>query len=127
MLTWQDFLKIREHQLHEPKNHKDAVKEAKKVKLEFFEKRKQGAAKIAAEARSKGGPSMLTAWHFAAKAQPYNDVLSAIRTDKDENFFMQKCLLLATKLKFAKLDEEQFQKLMGQIEVWGEAFAKLWH
>ena len=115
-----------DNEVGEPKKHKEAVKKAKKEMLEFFETRKAGAIKIAAAA-SKNGPSQLTAWHFRAKIQPYNDVLSAIRSDKNENYFIQKCTSLVGKLKFKKLKQEKFQELMGELEVWGEAVAKLFN
>ena len=140
MKTWQQYLESKkaekaeekngldlDHDLekHEPKDHQIAVKKAKKNMLEFFTKRKEGAAKIAAEAKAKGGPSKLTAWHFAAKAEPYSEVLSAIKADKDETHFLHKCFELVDKLKFKKLTQENFQKIMGQLEVWGEAVSEL--
>jgi hypothetical protein len=109
----------------ESSSHKSKVKAAKAKMLEFFEKRKAGAAKIAVEAKAKGGPSMLTYWHFSAKAQPYSEVISAIKSNKEPSFFLQKCQHLAGKLKFKTLKQEEFQKIMGQLEVYGEAYSQL--
>ena len=80
-----------------------------------------------AEAKAKGGPSILTMWHFSAKAQPYREVLEAIREDKDESFFIQKCAALAGKLKFGKMEQKTFQEVMGKLEVFGEAVSQLYN
>ncbi len=142
MKTWEQYLESKkskaekaeekngldlDHDLekHEPKDHQIAVKKAKKKMLEFFEDRKAGAQRIANEARSKGGAAQLTAWHFAAKAQPYSEVLAAIRSNRDETYFLNKCYQLVDKLKFKKLKQQDFQKIMGQLEVWGEAVSEL--
>jgi hypothetical protein len=116
-----------DNEKNEPKAHQQAVKRAKEKMLDFFEKRKAGASKIASEARAKGGPSMLTAWHFAAKAQPYTEVLAAIRSNQNEPFFAQKCHSLVGRLRFGKLKQEEFQKVIGELEVWGEAIAQLFN
>jgi len=93
--------------------------------LEFFMKRKHGAEKIAVEARSKGGPAMLTAWHFQAKQRPYEDVIAAIRSNRPKSFYESKCSALHNQIRCGKLTQQQFQKLMGEYEVWGEALAQL--
>jgi len=111
----------------EPKAHQQAVKKAKADMIEFFETRKKGAAKIATEAKAKGGPSMLTAWHFAAKRQPYTEVIAAIKSDKNEAFYLAKCNELVRKLKFKNLKQESFQETIGKLEVWGEAISQLFN
>ena len=117
---------LRDHEKGESAQHKAKVKEAKKKMIEFFEKRKKGAAKTAEEAKIKGGPSILTYWHFAAKAAPYRDVLAAIKRDENERWFRAKCKELTRKLN-SNMKQQDFQKLMGQIEVYGEAVAQLWN
>lgn len=92
--------------------------------VEFFKKRKSGAAKIATEAAAKGGPSQLTAWHFKAKSKPYDQVIDAIKHDKPKQFYVDKCRSVATKLTYGN-SQKRFQELMGELEVWGEAAAKL--
>lgn len=95
--------------------------------LEFFHKRKKGAAKIASEARSKGGPSMLTAWHFAAKDRPYQEVINAIENNRPRDFFVSKCKSLLAKIRCGTMKQEAFQRLMGELEVYGEAAAQLFN
>lgn len=109
----------------ESEEHKKKVEQKKKEIIEFFEKRKSGAMNIASEARAKGGPSILTAWHFSAKNHPYIEVLHAIRTNKDETFFMQKCRNLISKIKPDKMTQKEFQEIMGELEVYGEALTKI--
>ncbi len=111
----------------ESKSHKDKVHKAKQEMLDFFEKRKSGAAKIATEAKSKGGPSILSFWHFAAKSYPYTEVISAIKSNKPESYYLSKCQQLAGQLKFAKLKQKEFQEIMGRLEVWGEAISQLFN
>lgn len=109
----------------ESKEHQKKVAAAKKEMLEFFQARKEGAAEIASKAKTKGGPSMLTYWHFHAKAIPYNEVISAIRNDKSEQFFLSKCRSLLHSVKCGSMSQQNFQVAMGRLEVWGEAWAKL--
>lgn len=109
----------------EPAAHQKKVKAAKQETLKFFIKRKDGAAKIAAQAASKGGPAQLTAWHFSAKAKPYREVLQAIKTNKDQKFFNAKYKEHARKIAKGGLTQKQFQEVTGRLEVWGEACAKL--
>lgn len=93
--------------------------------VQFFEKRAAGAAKIASEARAKGGPSILTAWHFAAKAKPYAEVLQAIKANKPESFYMSKCKSLMSSVRCGGMTQKSFQEVMGRLEVMGEAIAQL--
>jgi len=108
----------------ESKEHKRKFEEAKKGMLEFFKKRKEGAADIARKAKAKGGPSILTYWHFVAKSQPYSEVLRAIREDRNESFYTSKCKSILSQLN-QKTNQQKFQRLMGQLEVYGEARAEL--
>lgn len=91
--------------------------------VEFFTKRKAGAAKIASEARAKGGVAMLTYWHFAAKDTPYTEVLAAIKAEKPESFYSGKMSSLLS--KSLKKGQQEVQELLGRIEVWAEARAQL--
>ncbi len=110
----------------ESPKHQAKVREAKRKSIEFFEKRRKGAVKIAGEAKIKGGPSILTYWHFSAKSAPYNEVLAAIKRDENEKWFKAKCNELIRKLN-SNMKQKEFQKLMGQLEVYGEAVAQLWN
>lgn len=138
MRTWQQFLETHEsdeerngidtdhdNERGESAEHKAKVKKAHAETVKFFKARKEGAAKIASEARAKGGPAMLTAWHFAAKAKPYQEVLSAIETGKDKSFYVSKCNNLLHKIRIGRMTEQHFQEVMGELEVWGEALAQL--
>lgn len=112
----------------ESKEHKDKIKKKKAEMIEFFTTRKSGAQKIAIEAQTKGGPSLLTAWHFKAKSNPYQEVLTAIKQNKPQTFFEFKFRSTLNKLKpNLKLTQEQFQKIVGELEVWGEVIAQLFN
>jgi hypothetical protein len=141
MRTWEQYLESAKEEDQEEKNgldtdhdheagesakHQAKVKEAKNKMIEFFEKRKKGAAKTAAESKIKGGPAILSYWHFSAKAGPYRDVLAAIKRNENERWFKVKCNELIRKLN-SHMKQQEFQKLMGQIEVYGEAMAQLWN
>jgi hypothetical protein len=97
----------------------------KKEKIDFFQKRRDGAKTIAVNAKAKGGPAMLTYYHFAAKDPLYKQVLDAIKSDKKEQFFKSKYDQSMSKLHRTKFDEKDFQKLSGELEVWGEALSVL--
>lgn len=99
--------------------------EGENPSLEFFKKRMEGADKIAIAAKEKGGPSMLTYYHFAAKAKPYTEVLEAIQNKEKESFYLDKCDNLLKSLKIGKIDQKKFQEIMGMIEVYGEALTQL--
>ena len=113
-------------EIGEPKKHKNKVLKKHSENLEFFKKRKEGAKKIATQAALKGGPSLLTAWHFAAKDKPYQEVLSAIEANKDEKFFKDKCKNLISKLHVGVMGQKSFQQIMGELEVWGETIEQIY-
>lgn len=142
MINWQNFIESEnkekeeekngidtdhDSEKNEPKEHQKKVKEAKEKMLDFFTKRKEGAEKIAQQAKEKGGTSILTYWHFKAKAIPYTEVISAIKFDKPKEFFLNKCKNLLSKLNCEGMEQEDFQILMGKLEVWGEAMAQLFN
>jgi len=93
--------------------------------LDFFEKRRDGAKKISAAARAKGGPAMLTHWHFFAKDKQYAEVLRAIKSKKKKEFFEMKYNSFMSRLHKSKFDQKEFQTISGQLEVWGEALSRL--
>ena len=89
----------------------------------FFEKRAAGAMKIQKQAAAKGGPSKLTAIHFKAKEAPYRMCLKNLDS---KAFAEKKAAECYRKLSSWKhLTQDQFQKLMGELEVYGEVFLKL--
>lgn len=139
MLSWQDFFESRkekeeertgmdydnDNEKGESSEHKAKVKKAKEKTLDFFEKRKSGAAEIASRSQAKGGPSMLSFWHFKAKNRPYEEVIQAIKSNSPESFFLSKYKSLLSKLNHTKMKQEDFQKTIGQLEVFGEALFEL--
>lgn len=99
------------------------ILEAKENKLEeFLDKRKTGAAKIEKSARAKGGLSLLTAAHFKAKAKPYSEAIK--QTDgKVLDHCKNKALELLEQLKdIDNISQNDWQKLTGELEAYGEAY-----
>lgn len=93
--------------------------------LEFFTKRQAGARKISAQAKEKGGPSILTHWHFAAKEKPYSEAIRAIKENQDKKWFLSKYKECLNKLEKFDFTQKQFQVFAGELEVWGEVIVKL--
>jgi DNA-directed RNA polymerase subunit RPC12/RpoP len=89
----------------------------------FAEKRLKGASKIADSAKEKGGPSMLTYHHFVVKL-PYYEQASEGKFNfaaavKEFDY----CVNTLAK-KMDNMEQVEFQKLMGKIEVLGELIIK---
>lgn len=92
---------------------------------EFLNKRKTGAEKIAKASEKKGGYSVLTAIHFAAKEQPYKEAEKKANDPDKNSFYKEKVKELYTRLKdIDSLSQREFQSLMGQLEVWGEVYIR---
>ena len=87
----------------------------------FAAARLAGASKIAAAAKEKGGPAMLTYHHFIVKLPYYNKVVMG-KFNKEEAESEYKKLL--EELTADKLTQTQFQKVVGKIEVLGELLIK---
>jgi hypothetical protein len=90
--------------------------------IDFFTTRKEGASKVAKSAKEKGGPSILTMWHFNAKSKPYSEVIQAIKDSEDIEFYDTRCKKILKELNKKVLGQRKFQEIMGELEVWGEAF-----
>ncbi len=90
---------------------------------EFAEKRLGGATKIADSAKEKGGPSMLTYHHFVVKLPYYkkaaNGNFDLEQTKKEYKECLDKLCELET-----NLNQVEFQRLVGKIEVLGELIIK---
>jgi hypothetical protein len=145
MITWQKFIEERSekeeernekvpsvaHSDHdkekgEPKEHQKKVADAHKEMISFFTKRKEGAAKIANDAKEKGTPaSQLTQWHFSAKSKPYTEVLTSLKANKPVSFYKQKCLESLKAISIERDSERQIQEKIGVLEVWAETYAKV--
>lgn len=93
--------------------------------MEFFDTRLSGAKKISTQAKDKGGLSLLTHYHFAAKIKEYKAIEEAIEAGKSEEFFQTKYRKLLEQLKNLNITQKQFQALSGELEVWGEAIVQL--
>jgi hypothetical protein len=92
---------------------------------EFIEKRKSGADKIRKSSEAKGGPSILTAIHFAAKEIPYKQALELSTKDSCNKTLKKKGDELASKLKsWHTMSQKEFQHVMGQLEAYGEVYIK---
>jgi len=90
---------------------------------EFIEKRKAGAEKIARAAETKGGYSILTAYHFQAKAKPYADVYKHQGQEESSSYYKEKAMEALDKLKkLDNLSQKEFQAITGVLEVYGEAY-----
>lgn len=93
---------------------------------EFATKRFGGAEKIANSAKEKGGPSMLTYHHFKVKLPYYKKASEGkfnIEESKKEYKTLLKKLYDSTKGGM-NIEQVEFQKLVGQIEVLGELIIK---
>ena len=92
---------------------------------EFIEKRKSGADKIKKAAEAKGGPSKLTAVHFAAKERPYKEALNLSTKENCSQTLKKKAQVLVSKLKsWNTMSQREFQDVMGQLEAYGEIYIK---
>lgn len=85
---------------------------------EFIEKRAAGADKIAKQATIKGGYSSLTAAHFAAKKVPYANCLKKLGNKAALKSHIGD--LLKKLQHWENMSQMEFQKVMGQLEVYGE-------
>ena len=92
---------------------------------EFLNKRKAGAEKLEAQTRKKGGYSLLTAIHYAAKLKPYTDCLKWENKKGKEKYFKDKAKEIYSKLSnLDNLTQREFQSLMGELEVYGEVYIR---
>lgn len=101
----------------------DFVFEGKEADFaEFAQKRHDGAAKIAANAKEKGGTAMLTWHHFIVKLPYYKQAAAGdfdATSAKRELGARTKELHRLLK-SFEPKDQTPFQRVMGEIEVLGE-------
>jgi len=88
---------------------------------EFSEKRGEGAAKIAENAKEKGGLSILTYYHFVVK-EPYYKKAKEGKLDFEKAKKELKELIneLHQGTQDMSIKQIAFQKLVGKIEVLGE-------
>jgi hypothetical protein len=87
---------------------------------EFADKRMGGAEKIANNAKEKSGPSMLTYHHFIVKL-PYYKKASEGKFDMEES---KKEFTKTLKSISLNMDQTEFQREVGRLEVLGELIIK---
>jgi hypothetical protein len=92
----------------------------------FVQQRRAGAAKIAKEAKAKGGLATLTAIHFSAKLAIYDFIASAIDQPNLIETLKSMEASLAKKIAAAP-DMTSFQEMTGRLEVYGEVILFLEH
>lgn len=102
-----------------------SFKDWKNKDQNLFQKRKEGAEKIANEARAKGGPSELTYWHFKAKLPEYDTVFQILNSDDPEPKIKKKFDELVSKIHSNLNSQRHFQEVMGRLEVYGEVLVQL--
>jgi hypothetical protein len=93
---------------------------------EFATKRLGGAEKITKNAKEKGGPSMLTYHHFIVKLPYYKKASEGkfnVEEGKKEYKELLKKLYQSTKGEM-NIEQVEFQRLVGLIEVLGELIIK---
>lgn len=92
---------------------------------EFAKKRYDGALKITNNAKEKGGPAMLTYHHFVVKLPHYKKAYEGkFDVEKTKKEFQEKLDKLCGLTKEVDMQQVEFQKLVGLIEVLGELIIK---
>ena len=93
--------------------------------LEFSSKRLKGATKITNQAKEKGGPSMLTYHHFKVKLPYYKNASEGkFKLDDAKTEFKENLDKLCKLTENVDIQQVEFQKLVGLIEVLGELIIK---
>jgi hypothetical protein len=88
----------------------------------FSEKRFDGAKKISEMAEEKGGPALLTHYHFAVKLPYYKKALEGkMDFEKSKEEYKELCEKLHSMMdKIEDVNQKIFQELLGKMEVLGE-------
>lgn len=101
----------------------ELINEGKEEKFqEFAETRLKGATKITNTSKEKGGPSLLTYHHFRVKL-PYYKKASEGKFNFDDAK-KEYDELLDKLCKNENIEQVEFQKLVGKLEVLGELIIK---
>lgn len=105
-------------------NLQDDEKENKEF-TDFAAARLKGASKISDDAEKKGGPALLTHEHFVVKLPYYERAAKGECTlgelQHEFKTELQKLCVLSTDVK---MEQMEFQRLVGLIEVLGELIIK---
>ena len=102
---------------------KNLLKEADDIITfeQFASKRLEGATKISNDAKEKGGPAVLTHYHFVVKLPYYENASNGnFNVDESKTLLDSKSKEFCDKIYNMDLSEIEFQKLVGEIEVLGE-------
>jgi hypothetical protein len=104
----------------------DLLVESEKIGFdEFSAKRLKGATKITEDAKKKGGPSMLTYHHFKVKLPYYKKASEGkFKLDEAKTEFKENPDKLCKLTEIVDIQQVEFQKLVGLIEVLGELIIK---
>jgi hypothetical protein len=92
---------------------------------DFASKRYDGAKKISDDAKKKGGPALLTHHHFVVKLPYYETAKGGgfnILTARNE--LKERLTRLGVLQGTVKMNQIEFQELVGVIEVLGELIIK---
>lgn len=111
----EDLIKAYALFINEAKTQDMTFEEFSKVRLE-------GASKISAAAKEKGGAALLTYQHFVVKLPYYTKAASGkfdSASSQSELGKLVKSLAQGVSGKI-KLEQVEFQRLVGKIEVIGE-------
>jgi hypothetical protein len=91
--------------------------------VEFVKNRMGGANDISNNAKEKGGDAILTHYHFVVKA-PYYEKAAEGNFDIDEATKELNTHITTLRDAAGSIEQEEFQKLVGIIEVLGELIIK---
>jgi hypothetical protein len=97
--------------------------ETDKQFIEFAKTRMDGANNISTNAKEKGGHAILTHYHFDVK-QPYYEKAVAGNFDIDDATAELNTHIRTLTDNVGSIEQEEFQKLLGIIEVLGELIIK---
>jgi hypothetical protein len=104
----------------------DLINESKNDNFsEFSEKRLKGATKITEDSKKKGGSAMLTYHHFKVKLPYYKKASEGkFKLDEAKTEFKENLDKLCKLTETVDIQQVEFQKLVGLIEVLGELIIK---
>lgn len=94
--------------------------------MDFLKNRRAGAKDSASKAKEKGGDAILSYYHFAAKDQPYAEVMRVLKNEGLQAAKKLCKLQYKSLMKAVDLDmsQKEYQAVVGKIEVYGECYIK---
>jgi len=90
----------------------------------FIENRLSGVEKIADSAKEKGGDALLTYEHFNVKIPYYKKASKEFNKQSTYEELKTKIDKLKSKVEDMSIEQTNFQRLVGEIEVLGELLIK---